>query len=34
MVLLSEKNIPFDEVLFELKKREGVSGHEEKKSRK
>ena len=33
MVLLSEKNIPFDEVLFELKKREGVSGHEEKKSR-
>lgn len=34
MVLLSEKNIPFDEVLLELKKREGVSGHEEKKSRK
>ena len=34
MVLLSEKNIPFDEVLFELKKRDGVSGHEEKKSRK
>ena len=34
MVLLSKKNIPFDEVLLELKKREGVSGHEEKKSRK
>ena len=34
MVLLSEKNIAFDEVLLELKKREGVSGHEEKKSRK
>ncbi len=33
-ILLSEKNIPFDEVLLELKKREGVSGHEEKKSRK
>ena len=33
-VLLSEKNISFDEVLLELKKREGVSGHEEKKSRK
>ena len=34
MVLLSEKNIAFDEVLLELKKREGVSGHEEKRSRK
>ena len=33
MVLLADSDIAFDEVLAELDRREGVSGHDEKASR-
>ncbi len=33
MVMLSDRNIAVDEVLGELERRFGLSGHEEKKSR-
>lgn len=34
LVLLAEKGVPLDEVLAELERREGVSGHAEKAARK
>ena len=34
LILLADVGVPLDDVLAELERREGVSGHEEKASRK